>query len=132
MVAPAVVLGAKVVVGKIAEQIAIQAAAELLLRRILPGRGGAAVPVDNPIADLETSALMQQLATILQGGGVGGVGGVGTAAPKRKKVNKYNRLLKAEMKKLKHGRMKPQARFKLAAKRASRALKLSKNKAKRR
>lgn len=47
-----------------------------------------------------------------------------TSAPKKKgKVSKYNRLLKAEMAKMKNSRMKPRARFKLAAKRASAALK---------
>ncbi len=122
MVAPAVILGAKVVVGKIAEQVAIQAAAELLLRRILPGRGGTAAPADNPIADLEVSALMQQLSATLQGGG-----GVGTAAPK-KKVNRYNRLLKAEMRKLRKSRLVGKDRFKLAAKRASSQLKAIKAK----
>ena len=128
MVAPAVVLGAKVVVGKIAEQVAIQAAAELLLRRILPGRGGGgaapAAPADNPIADLEVSALMQQVAQIANGGGGG------SAAPK-KKVNRYNRLLKAEMKKLRGSKMDGKNRFKVAAKRASKAFKASKTKAKR-
>ena len=122
MVAPAVILGAKVVVGKIAEQIAIQAAAELLLRRILPGRSvGSAAPADNPIADLEVSALMQQLSEALNGGGVG------SAAPK-KKVNRYNRLLKAEMRKLRKSRMVGKDRFKLAAKRASAQLKAIKAK----
>jgi hypothetical protein len=125
MISHAAVQGGKIVAGKIAEQIAIQAAAELLLRRILPGRYAAPVvppqaPTDNPIGDLEVSALMTQL---LEGGAAGAAGVAGV----KKKLSKFNYALRAEMKKLKRSRLTSQKRFALASKRASAKLKRSRH-----
>lgn len=119
-----VAMGAKIVAGKIAEQVAIQAAAELLLRRIFgASRAAAAAPATqgNPLDDLELQALMQFVGG---GGGIGGMAAATAAAPKTKRrPSKYNLLLKAEMKKLKTSRKSHKEKFKLAAKRASAQLK---------
>lgn len=114
----AVAQAAKIVAGKIAEQVAIQAAAELLLRRILGG--GRARPAqeqrENPIADMEISAIMNLI------GAPGGEVGAPAHAVTKRRPSKYNLALKAEMKKMKTSRMPNKKKFALAAKRASKTV----------
>lgn len=74
----------------------------------------------------EPAPRMDQVADALQGL-LNDNPGHNTHKPKRK-VSRYNRLLKAEMKKMKNSRMKGKAKFSKAAKSASRLLKAERKK----
>ncbi len=105
---------AKIVVGKIAEQVAIQAAAELLLRRMLGKREEEKPkPRENPLADLEIAGFANLLSNVAQA----------PVQKRKKRMSRFNVLVKEELKKMKNSRKNPKEKLKLAAKRASRKLK---------
>jgi len=112
MISPIPPQAAKIVVGKIAEQVAIQAAAELLLRRML-GKREEEKPRENPLADLEIAGFANLLSNVAQA----------PVQKRKKKVSRFNSLVREELKKMKNSRKKPKEKLALAAKRASRRLK---------
>jgi len=124
VIGPATLQAGKIVVGKIAEQVAIQAAAELLLRRIMGGSRGTTTGHQNPVDDLEVSAMMQMVS--------GQAGGI--VAPVKRKKSKYNRLVGKHMRALTKARnwknKAAKVRFKRAVTLAKKELKSGKKKSK--
>lgn len=109
MVSP-FIIGGKVIAGKIGEQVAIQAAAELILRQFRPSPDGGSHTPEH---------MIQQL-----------LSGIGSdnIKQKRKKKNPFNKLVSEELKKLKNKKGTQRNKFKLAISRAKRRHKNGKKK----
>lgn len=96
------IIGGKVIAGKVGEQVAIQAAAELILRQFRPSPDGGSHTPEH---------MIQQL--------LSGIGS-DTMKPKRKKKNPFNKIVSVELKKLKNKKGTQRNKFKLAISRAKR------------
>ncbi len=102
------IIGGKVIAGKVGEQVAIQAAAELILRQFRPSPDGGSHTPEH---------MIQQLLM-----------GMTEEKPKRKKKNPFNKIVSVELKKLKNKKGTQRNKFKLAISRAKRIHNASKKK----
>jgi len=103
------IIGGKVIAGKVGEQVAIQAAAELILRQFRPSPDGGSHTPEH---------MIQQLLMGMQA----------EEKPKRKKKNPFNKIVSVELKKLKNKKGTQRNKFKLAISRAKRIHNASKKK----
>ncbi len=97
------IIGGKIVAGKVAEQVAIQAAAELILRQFRPSPDGGSHTPEHLISQLLS--------------GVGSDTSVEIPKKKRKK-SKFNKFVSIELKKLKKKKIPQRKKFAIAIKRA--------------
>ncbi len=103
------IIGGKVIAGKVGEQVAIQAAAELILRQFRPSPDGGSHTPEHMIQQLLMGMQTEE-------------------KPKRKKKNPFNKIVSVELKKLKNKKGTQRNKFKLAISRAKRIHNASKKK----